>query len=202
MQQEKLDFYLDNFKGMLEDVENLVPIDVVRMTSAPHAKNKIDEFINVYSSKEVRGRVANILIKLLEGTEILLTDKAHANEHLTFLRELKSWVKMKFPGLKIEEEPALTLNAKIILLNYLGVLDLLRKFGLNQKQTVHLLQPLLERDPDNIKEAIAHVNGKVVGSGVKKRSSLEKVLNLAKTIKSKELEESVQKDIDKLSQLK
>lgn len=192
------EFYISNFKGLIEDVLELAEVSLIKRTSYPHVRSRIDEFEASFQDLDIRTMFVNQLMEMILEAELKLQDK-DSLEQLSFLSEMQNYIKSKFSNVPINGNEKLTCDEKIILLEYLGVLKQLRDNNLNQKQQSVLLSLLLDRSAENVKKAIANVNGKPMRANVKNKKSLSAVKCAIKKLNSDSLLQNVQKDLDELN---
>lgn len=193
-----MQFYINNFEGLIEDVSELKEVDQIKKTSYPHARARIDEFEATFKDLDERSVYVNRINEMILETELRLQDR-ESLEQLSFLTDIQNYIKSKFPDVRTDGNGKLTCEEKIIMLDYLGVLKQLDDFGLNQKQQSLLLSFLLERSSENIKKAIANVGGKVMKGNVKNERSLSSVKSVIEKLNSDSLFSKLQEDIAKLN---
>jgi hypothetical protein len=192
------EFYISNFKGLIEDVLELTEVSLIKRTSYPHVRSRIDEFEASFQDLDIRTMFVNQLMEMILEAELKLQDK-DSLEQISFLSEMQNYIKSKFSNVPINGNEKLTCDEKIILLEYLGVLKQLTDNNLNQKQQSVLFSLLLDRSAENVKKAIANVNGKPMRGNVKNEKSLSAVKCAIEKLNSDSLLQNVQKDLDELN---
>jgi hypothetical protein len=129
-----------------------------------------------------------------------LNDYEHTdyNERLLLIGSIKA----RFANLSPANKP-LSLSAKIILLDYLGVTKMLEDKGFTQKQQAALWGSLLDRSPENTKKTLSKVGGRIGKStSVKNETSLRSVKDVADKLNFEELNMHIDRDLNILNQSK
>jgi hypothetical protein len=146
----------------------------------------------------------------LNTAYMYLTDwRNNVRDQESFLKDLQLHIK-QFEYFKTQfmrhkdlnttntKKEELDLKEKIIILNYIGALDLLKQS--NQGKTAKLVSCLLGCSYDNVKKSISGINGKPKASdAIKTTKTLNRVLSFAQNHGFKDLESKALADLDKIN---
>jgi len=194
------DFYLNNFRGMIAEILALTPVEIIKMTTYPHATARIEQFEKAYSDKDSHIAFATIVNNILIEADLDLKEVDNI-EHRAFLEQIRIDLHKKFK-LMSKKENHISTEALVIILEYCGILKYLTDNDYNQVNQTALLSVLLDRSQPNIKKAISGVNGLPKLGNVKNESSLNIVKQVAARIKSDLLTSKVEEDLTKLQEMK
>ena len=199
MNEANLDFYLDNFRGMVESIVALQPINTIKMTSYTHAIARVEMFEKAFPEKDSRILFTELINRIFDDARFKLKEINSAS-HLAFLEEVKSEINKKLK-LILTRQNHLSTEALIVMMDYLGLLKHLGN-EYNQSEQSALLSVLLDRSEENIKKAIRNVSGLPSKGNVKNEMSLNNVKQVAEKLNLKSLLVKVEEDLVKLNQTK
>lgn len=197
--EEKFERNLNNFFNAIEEICSSNNYDYIKSYSIPHGLTDIEKFEKANADADLRRRYLEYLKDVFNEAFSFIEDKSEWEENKQMLKDLETRVYKMFSDVKLEKELVLSAEEKVLLLDYLGVLQYLHTEGYNQKVQYQLLAKLLDRSEVNIKKAISNVGGAVKEKeGVKSRSNLEKLKTIVENTKSKTLLDKIQVDLDRL----
>ena len=202
----KYDRYLSNLESVLEEVVTVnFKYHEIKENFLPHIFSKFRQFSENNYVEQTRIEFVEIVFQMIDNIKSKLSDIKIKNidERNDILTQLKITTKLIFPDVIIESKKPLTTNEKVIILEYLGILKLLDSDGVSQKNIAQILELLLEKSFDNLKESIRNRNGKIKVTGsVKNDLSLNSVKSIAEKLKFKQLTDKVNADIVELNVIK
>lgn len=202
----KYDRYLSNLESVLEEVETVnFKYQEIKENFLPHIFGKFRQFSENNYLEQTRIDFVEIVFQMIDNIKSKLSDIKIKNidERNDILTQIKITTKLIFPDVIIESKKPLTTNEKVIILEYLGILKLLDSNGISQKNIAQILELLLEKSFDNLKESIRNRNGKIKTSeSVRNEISLNSVKNIAEKLKFNQLIEKVDIDLAELNVIK
>lgn len=194
----KFEFYTGNLVSSLEELlSKNFEYSNFKKTFLPQVFGKIRQFSDSTFDKDERYYFLEHCLKLVYDTELKSRDIEFGNidDRSDALLQIKFTIKAQFSDIEVKEQKELTLHEKIILLEYLGILDYLTSLKLDQKKKSVLFSLLLDRHVDNVKKTISQVNGKPMKDGsVKNSISLKRVKEVADKLKIEQLTEKINND--------
>jgi hypothetical protein len=191
------ELYGSNLVSVIEDITTSIKIDGIRDNSFAHVFARIKQFEQSYLNEDVRRSFIEKIFKNIKEAEFLILDSNFIQKEPrhNLLIEIKETIKKIFPEIKIIDKHGLTSTEKVILLNYLGVLDYLRGKGINETNLASLLSLLVDRSDHNIEEAIRNINYPPKKGNIKNSKSLNTVKEVVTRLKITPIIEKVEDDL-------
>ena len=199
-QKDKIwDYYANSLVSAIEEVIHSDRIETIRDTHLIHAYAKINQFEKTYKDTDLRRWFIEKLLNNISNAEDLLIDKEEfiKTPRFNLLQEIKYFLKNTFKDLKINEKH-LTAPEKVILFEYLGILNLLREKGMNETNMATLLTLMWGGSHDNLKDFIRKVNLRPGKGNPKNEKSLSTVKQVIEKLDLEIIREKIQEDLDLL----
>jgi hypothetical protein len=194
----KFENYTGNLISVLEEIlSTSFKYSSIKSSFIPQVFGKIRQFSDSNFDVDERYEFVGYCSALIHDVELRLLDlEIHdLEERKDILSQIKLSMKNIFSDIEIKDDNPLTLNEKIILLEYFKVFDFLINQGLNHKKMALLFSLLLERHPDNVQKGIRNVNGKaMLQTSIKNPTALKKVKEVSDKLKFDPLTEKINND--------
>ncbi|MGG5577145.1 hypothetical protein ACPDHL_07375 [Myroides sp. C15-4] len=198
-QEEKFERHLNNFFNTIYEICKSNNYDYIKSYSIPHGLTDIEKFEKANADSDLRRKYLEYLKSIFNEAFSLIESKSEWEENKQMLKDLETRVYKMFSDVKLEKELVLSAEEKVLLLDYLGVLQYLNTEGYSQKTQYQLLAKILDRSEVNIKKAISNVGGLVKEKeGVKNRNSLNKLKTIVENTKGKTPLDKILADLDRL----
>lgn len=167
-------------------------------------RNRIDIAETTLKKVEIADRFLLELHKYLTDYVGYVKDKKKFNTTIAlYIKQFEFFRKQvstyKDADISSNKKQTLTINEKIIILDYLGLLETVNRESTQEKRA-KLLSLLLGNSYDNIRSAIRNVTGKPLKKGmVKNETTLENVLNVLTECGFDSLKSKAKLDLDKIN---
>ncbi len=199
----KYEYYLGSLNSILDEIlANDFNLENVKKTYFPHAFAKINQFSESNYIESDRIEFVDSIFQMIDEVELKLSDLKlrNSDERIEALIHIKAKVKSIFTDINIDSKKSLTTNEKVIILEYLGVFKFFDDNKITQKNQAQILELLLEKSFDNIKQSISGRNGKIKKTGsVRNEISLNNVKRVADKLNFTKLIDKVDEDLIKLN---
>ena len=146
----------------------------------------------------------NILYMYMTDMRGFIKDKDKFNQDIhMYIEQFEYFKKQYLQSNNVETTPngktSLAVREKIIILEYIGMLEILEEKVPIQETRAQFLSKLLATDFDNLRK---YIRNRDVNRGIKNEKRLTNIIELAKELGFSELKNKAQADLDKINKKK
>lgn len=194
-------FYANNFTSTIDSILYNSDIKTIQHTLFPHALSKIKQFEESFSDEDIRKEFIQKLLSEMEEAKLHVEDKEHKERHerRKLLNELEQSLFKILPEIKTVKALKLNLSNKIILLEYLGIIQHLRSKDISETNLAHLIALIADSSIHNTEDRIRTINLYGKKATAKNARSLDKVKEVIEKLNLDFLCDKVNHDIAELN---